>query len=106
MGITIFCNVGSLLLGAAAWAIGIAAVRTARRNASYKFSVLSFTACASSLLLQLFEVANRVARDDFAAIEDTIRVVVLASCVLFAGTVFLNASALFKRRGAAEKRSG
>ena len=105
MAISIFCNVGSLLLGLAAWVIGLTAVRTARRNASYKLSVLSFTACSLSLLLQLFEVANRVARDDFAAIEDTIRVVVLAACVVFAGTVFLNAAALLKRRGAAEKRS-
>jgi len=89
-------NLGSLALGFCAWGLGICAIRSRRSRSAYGFSFGSFCACAVSLVLQLLEVQNRVRIRDFAAIEDTIRAVILAACVLLSVTVFLNTAALIK----------
>lgn len=80
-----FFNIGSLILGLAAWALPLIAL-TRRRSAAG----ISFALCAASVLLQLREVKNRVRLQDFAAIEDTISAVAFAATVLLIGTVVLN----------------
>ena len=83
-------NIGSLVLGAGAWLFAVLALTTPEAPVSHRHSLLSFGLCAISLLCQLFEINRRVNLGDFAAIEDTIRAILLASVVLIAVTVILN----------------
>jgi len=94
--LTPFYNISSLLLGLAAWILaGIAITRKKKQLASY-YSLGSFGMCILSLLLQIFEVANRVNQNDYAAIADTIYAVRFAACVLVGGTILLNLVVLLK----------
>lgn len=94
--LTAFYNISSLLLGLAAWILaGIAITRKKKQLASY-YSFGSFGMCILSLLLQIFEVVNRVNQNDYAAIADTIHAVRFAACVLVGGTMLLNLAALLK----------
>lgn len=94
--LTAFYNISSLLLGLAAWILaGIAITRKKKQLASY-YSLGSFGMCILSLLLQIFEVANRVNQDDYAAIADTIHAVRFAACVLVGVTMVLNLAGLVK----------
>lgn len=85
---SIIYNLGSLILGLAAWAVLLMGLARRRTCAG-----LSFALCAASLLLQLREIANRVQLRDFSAIEDTLPAVAFAATVLVIGTVVLNAAA-------------
>lgn len=96
--ISVTMNILSLLLGFVAWGLGLAAIIRAKTGGSYVTTVLSFSFCAVSLILQLFEVQNRVNIGDFSAIADTIRAVILAAVTLVAVTVALNLVALVKAR--------
>ena len=94
--LTAFYNISSLLLGLAAWILaGIAITRKKKQLASY-YSLGSFGMCILSLLLQIFEVANRVNQDDYAAITDTIHAVRFAACILVGITLVLNLVVLVK----------
>ena len=93
-----FFNLSSLVLGLAAWVLAVLAVMGKQANKSHRFSVSSFSLCSVSLLLQIFEVNNRVNLNDFSAIIDTIRAVILAACVLVGVTVILNIAALIRNR--------
>lgn len=98
----IFCNIGSLLLGLAAWVVpAAAAVR--KKNAAESCAV-SFLLCSVSLVLQLVNVMYLSRIGDFAAIDDTINAVVLAAGVLLAVAVIVNAAALARgRKGKTDK---
>ena len=94
--LTAFYNISSLLLGLAAWILaGIAITRKKKQLASY-YSLGSFGMCILSLLLQIFEVVNRVNQNDYAAIADTIHAVRFAACILVAITLVLNLVVLVK----------
>ena len=70
-------NLGSLILGLAAWGLPFLAIGKKDR-----FSICclgSFGCCILSLLLQLFEVKNRVNLEDWSALMDTMHAVVLAA---------------------------
>ena len=49
-------------------------------------------------MTQLFEISRRVNLGDYAAIEDTIRAVIIASIVLVVVTIILNIVALVKSK--------
>ena len=51
-----------------------------------------------SLVFQLFEINRRVILGDYAAIEDTIRAILIASVVLVSVTIILNLVALVKAK--------
>lgn len=75
-----FYNLGSLLLGLAAWVLPFLAIRNRDR---FPLCCLgSFGCCILSLLLQLFEVKNRVNLEDWSALMDTMHAVVLAAVVM------------------------
>ncbi len=97
LDITIFHTVASLIFGISAWTIALLAIISKCTHTSHRLTVSSFSLCALTVLLQLFEVNNRVRTNDFSAIADTIRAVVIASCVLIGITIILNAVALRKR---------
>ena len=89
-------NIISLVLGIGAW--GVAVVAILKPTVSHKSTILSFSLCALSLVAQLFEISRRVNLGDYAAIEDTIRAVIIASIVLVIVTIILNIIALIKAK--------
>ena len=91
-------NIGSLLLGACAWLFGCLAITTSKAFASHRNTLASFSLCAVSLVVQLFEINRRVLLGDYAAIEDTIRAVLIASVALVSITIVLNLVALAKAK--------
>ena len=94
--ISMALTIGSLLLGVGAWVLAAFAITASKANTSHRNTALSFSFCAISLVFQLFEVGNRVNINDYAAIEDTIRAVLIASVALTVITIVLNAAAVVK----------
>jgi hypothetical protein len=91
-------NIGSLILGALAWLFGGLAITTPKAHTSHRNTLVSFSLCAFSLVFQLFEINRRVLLGDYAAIEDTIRAVLIASVGLVCITIALNVVALLKSK--------
>ena len=96
--LTMIFNIGSIVAGLGAWVLAFLAISTKKPKLAHRLSVASFSVCAFSLVLQFFEIANRVNKGDFAAIEDTIRAVIIAAVVLGAVTVALNTMVLIKTK--------
>ncbi len=88
-------NLVSLLTGLAAWALPVVAM--VKKTARSIFSEVSFALCALSLLLQIGYTQHLVTICDWSAIEDTHGAVLLAACVLFAGTAMLNTLVALRR---------
>ena len=91
-------NIVSLILGLCAWIFAGLAIGATKASIVHRNTITSFSSCTISLLLQLFEINRRVLRSDLAAIEDTIRAVLIASLVLVSITVILNLIALIKAK--------
>ena len=91
-------NIGSLVLGVCAWLFGGLAIGTPNAFSSHRNTLASFGLCTVSLVLQLLEANRRVLLGDYAAIEDTIRAVVIASVALVVITIILNVVALVKAK--------
>ena len=88
-------SIGSLALGFGAWIFGIYAI-CAKAPRSHASTVCSFSLCIISLLLQLFEVQNRVSIGDYAAIADTIGAMNIAAVALAFVAIALNVIAFLK----------
>lgn len=95
--ISVILNIGSLALGLGAWIFAVFAI-CKKEPISHANAVCSFSFCVLSLLLQLFEVQNRVNIGDYAAIEDTIGAVNIAAVTLLFVTILLNIAAFLKAR--------
>lgn len=91
-------NIGSLILGICAWLFGGLAIATPKALSSHRNTLVSIGLCTVSLVLQLLELNRRVILGDYAAIEDTIRAVLIASIVLVVITIILNLVALVKTK--------
>ena len=91
-------NIGSLILGTCAWLFGGLAIATPKALSSHRNTLVSFGLCTVSLVFQLLEVNRRVISGDYAAIDDTIRAVVIASVALVVITIILNVVALVKAK--------
>lgn len=89
-------NICSLLLGIFAWLLPLFSVAIKEAKRAYAFSTVSFILCACSLLMQFFEIGNRVSIGDFSAIMDTIRAVIIASVLLVSVTAILNLITLIR----------
>ena len=92
---SIFCNMGSIILGILSWILAILAIRYSharRRTCSF----LSFSLCSLSLLLQFIELRNRVLAEDLAAVIDTSGAVLFAAAVLVFVCIILNLAALLR----------
>lgn len=102
MSTSMIYNLGSILLGLAAWISGYWAIkRTIIRKdikITYACSMISFGLCISSLLFQILEVGNRVNMEDLSAIYDTIHAVIMAAVVLITVTFGLNIYAWIRVR--------
>ena len=91
--ITPILNLSSLILGLAAWGLGVMALIRRR------VSLMSFGCCLLALILQFAELTHRTAIGDISAILDTVLAITLAAATLSAGTVSLNALAHLTGRG-------
>ena len=86
-------NIGSLLLGLVAW---ILPVLSLIGNKKHEYSnwgilaVLSISACAISISFQMFYHYHLVKIEDWTALMDTTRAVVIATAVLLIFTLLLN----------------
>ena len=95
---TAIFNIGSFTLGLIAWGLAFTAIKSKKEKFAHVFSVVSFSLCAVSLVLQILEIENRFAQRDFAAIEDTIGAVIIAAVALVAVTMVLNVIAVIQKR--------
>ena len=91
-------NFISIIVGIAAWVLGCWAAASKASRTSYGLSVASFVSCVVALISQLLEIGRRVAISDFAAVEDTIRAVIIAAIVLTVVTVVLNVVAFVRNK--------
>lgn len=91
-------NIGSLILGVCAWLFAGLAITTPKASTSHKNTIVSFSLSAISLVFQLFEMNTRMLLGDYAAIEDTIRAILIASVVLVTITIILNLVAFLKAK--------
>ena len=106
---TAFFNLGALALGIAAWVLPVSAMRRKKREGTlFPLSVVSFSACALALVLQLFEFRQRVRAEDWSALLDTIDATAGVCVLLVAGTVILNILAARKkcRQSASDSMKG
>lgn len=90
---TVLLNSGSFIFGVIAWILP--AYNLMRKNkANHKgwaaLSIASVSACAVSLLLQLFEVNHRVGKQDWSALMDTSKAIAAVAGLLLAVTIILN----------------
>lgn len=88
-------NLASLLLGLAAWVLGL--MGTIKKHGC-RLTLGSFGCCALALVLELYEVRRRAELSDWAALMDTMPAVTLAASVLLIVTVLLNLLAMRKVR--------
>ena len=91
-------NIGSLAFGTLSWILAALAITASDVTIAHRNTIFSFGFCTSSLVLQLCEMSRRVRLGDYAAVEDTIRAVLIASVVLVAVTFILNFIALAKSK--------
>jgi len=99
-------NLGSLALGLIAWILPVISlmgyVRQDHRN-WVVLSFISFIACATSLIFQIFYNYHLVKIEDWSALMDTMGGVAVASAVLLIVTIILNTSTLILHRGRVAK---
>lgn len=89
-------NLGSLLLGLTAWVLPVIALF--RRQRHKAIPLISLTACALSLLLQVCNVLHRVNTGDLTTLTDTMWFVMLAAAALAVGTVLFNLAVCVKQQ--------
>ena len=91
-------SLGRIILGLISWIIPVLAMsRYQKGKPGFErstFSVLSFSACLLSLILQFFEIKHRVALHDWSALMDTIGALCSVAIFLVIITVALNVLAL------------
>ncbi|GAA0339646.1 hypothetical protein GCM10008967_32510 [Bacillus carboniphilus] len=90
-------NLGSIVLGLIAWTLPLVNLMRYRKNWVI-LSIMSISACAISLCLQIFYNYHLVKIEDWAALLDITGAVVLASVVLVIVTLLLNIFTLVEYR--------
>ncbi|MCZ2259565.1 hypothetical protein [Sporosarcina sp. G11-34] len=99
-------NLGSLALGLIAWILPIISLMRYVRQDQRKLVVLtfmSFSACAISLIFQIFYHYHLVKIEDWSALMDTMGGVAFASAMLLIVTIILNTIILILYSGRAAK---
>lgn len=85
-------NIGSLILGLCAWMIPIVGLLKGKVSflSAVKAIFISFVCALISMLMQMMETKQVVARNDWSALMDTQGAVVFAAIVMSAVVVLLN----------------
>ena len=81
-------NFGSLLLGLLAWILPLIGLAKCKTNGV--FILTSVSACAISLFMQILYTNYLIGIEDWSALMDTSRAVMLASSILVVVTIALN----------------
>ena len=87
-GKVVLFSVGSIITGVIAWGIPIWQTFFGRLKKTASIAIASLGFALISLMIQFFQIANDVHTGDWAAIEDTIDVL-LGVIVLFGGITFV-----------------
>jgi len=87
-GKVVLFSVGSIIMGFIAWGIPIWQTFFGRLKKTASIAIASLGFALISLMIQFFQIANDVHTGDWAAIEDTIDVL-LGVIVLFGGITFV-----------------
>ena len=96
---SIYLNAGSLVFGFVAWIIPLAyIIRHNLRVSIQEIMLLSFMLMGLALVFQLMYQQHLASINDLGAFLDIIDGVVLASWILFLGTIFLNVIAVIYSR--------
>ena len=93
-------NIGSLVLGLVAWIIPIINLAVGKKQMNKKWialTIISFSACAIAICLQIFYNLYLVNIKDWSALSE-MHGVAVASTVLVIVTILLNALTLFLYR--------
>jgi len=94
-------NLFSLVLGLVAWILPIVNLMRYKQHDHKNwvaFSIISISACAISLCLQIFYNYHLVKMEDWSALMDTTGAVAFVSVVLLIVTILLNAFTLIVYR--------
>lgn len=92
-------SIGSIALGLTAWAVPIVLILCKRGKQLSPFPfILSLTACATSLFLQILEIQNRAHAESWSAIADTIDTLSWVAAALLIITAVLNITALIRHK--------
>lgn len=95
MPISVLGTAAPLILGLAAWALGLATLLLRRKwNTAQLCGMGSLACCAASLDLVVFGLAHYADIEDISAFLDTAGAFRFCSGVLLAGTLILNGAAL------------
>lgn len=95
-------NLGSLVLGLIAWILPVVSLTRYTKN-WVALSIMSISACAISLFLQIFNIYNRVKIEDWSALMDTMGAKVFIAAFLLIVTIILNVITLIVYRNRAVK---
>lgn len=90
-------NVGSLVLGLIAWILPVVGLIWISKH-WVALSIISLSACAISLIFQIYYNYHLVQIEDWSALMDTMRGVVVAATVLLIGTLLVNLISLIVYR--------
>ena len=97
-GKTVLLSVGSLLTGLGAWGIPLWVTSVSRKMKPAGATLCSLGLALLSLTLQFFDLAQEVYSRDFAAVEDTIYVLLLVVILFVSVTLVLNIRMILTRR--------
>lgn len=87
-------NLFSIILGIVAWFISFVNLFRYKKQKNKKwvaFSIISFSACAIAICLQIFYIYLLVNAGDLASVMDTVGTVAFVSSILVGVTILLNA---------------
>lgn len=102
-GSVAMCNVGSILLGLAAWAIPLSQLARVGNSGGGWDHIASFSFALLSLALQFFEIKVRVDVGDWSALMDTVPALCMVVLLFSAVTLLLNVAAARYRRHRARR---
>ena len=97
----VFLNLSSIVLGLFAWiipAVNLIRYREHPHRDWVTLSIMSISASAISLCLQIFKINYRVQFEDWSALMDTMSAVAFVSATLITITIILNTIALIVYR--------
>ncbi len=92
-------NLGSIVLGLIALILPVVNIMRFKKYDQKNLSIMSISACAISLLFQIFYNYHLVKIGDWSALMDTMGAVTFVAAVLLFITIALNVIALIAYRG-------
>lgn len=101
MDMIIRLDLGSIVLGLAAWIFAALGIWWTKR--SQGLGLMSYICCSVSLIFQFCGIERRTELSDFSAIEDTIEGIIFCAVVLVVVTALLNVAAILRNRNRRNK---